>query len=319
MKRKILLSARFWIPLAFALQTLPAWGQETKERKRPVTDRPNLGVQLLPIRPGEEKEGVRLNFVYPGSAAEAMGLRAGDELLEMDGAEVPDRKTLGRDLQRKATGQELRFKVRRGAEVLEIRGPMGNFQRTRKAFREHLEREILGKPLAPGCEIVWPDGVDGLKALKGKVGVVVTFDRSPESADGVWRRISKKGDELAKLKQDWIAFAGIYTNFNESDEANLEARKRILARAPTTIPVGVARYPGGVPLNSLGKDPLFQKTGTALLDPEGKVLYLEIMEFESDNPQADLQKAMEELARKFGKKDAGKPAGEAPQPPNKSG
>jgi len=285
--------------------------------KQPVTDRGNLGVLLESIRPGEADEGARINYVYPESAAQAMGLRPGDEVIEVNGIEVKSRAFLAGELQQENIGSKVSFKIRRGNEVLQLRVPMGSYLKTRKAFLDHCRRELGGKPFAPVAQIIWPDGVDGLKALKGKVGVVISFDDCESCIKGKWGKISEMEAALRKAgaAQDWLAFAGIYSNIQETQAKNLEARRRILARAPGRIPIGVARYPDDrIPIDSADRDPLVQDHGVAILDPEGKLFYLEL-----ENPAMDFLKAFQEAEKKYGTKPSGKasplpaPAGPPPK------
>jgi PDZ domain-containing protein len=278
----------------------PAPGGAKQARARaPLTDRPNLGVQLVPITKAGPAEGVKINYIYPGSAAEAMGLKTGDELLELNGVALPTRQFLSRELPRNSTGSPLEFQVRRAGQLIKVRGPMGSFLKTRQAFNEHLEKNVLGKPIVTAGEIVWPEHVDGLALLKGKVGLVVSFDGCPECKSN-FLRLADRFKKLKELKQDWIGMCGLYFNIEGSAERNLEDRKAFLAENQVDFHVGLVKYKDDViPPDSAAQEALLQNHGVAVIDPEGKLLFVEVQSFKVDNSNTDLTRALAEAARKY--------------------
>ena len=270
--------------------------------RKPASDRPNLGVQLLPARPGTAGEGVLINYVYPGSAAEAMGFQAGDEVVGMDGDPIQDLEGMSARLRRSAIGMPVRFRMRRGGAVIELSGAMGGFQATRKAFLERLRRDDLGKPFATLAEIDWPEKIDGLRALRGRVAVLVSFDGCHECIEGNYRTIVERAEQLHRLNQDWIGFAGICSD-QAGRAASAAGRARALERYPALFSIGVAHYPADrPPLEAAGRDPLVQHHGIAILDPEGKVLYLELQGFEADPSGRELTRVLLEAAERYGPK-----------------
>ena len=78
--------------------------------------RVRLGVRLDEGFPGP---GARIAGVVDGSLAKEMGLREGDLLLALDGAEAGDARAVRAALGKKAFGQDLVVRFRRGEETLE--------------------------------------------------------------------------------------------------------------------------------------------------------------------------------------------------------
>jgi hypothetical protein len=301
----------FLLPLAASAQPAPE-----KAKPAPVTDRAHLGLQFQPIR-REEPEGVVVTYVYPRSAAEAMGFRTGDEVLEVNGAAVPDRRFLAGQVRQRSIKDPVSFKVRREGQILDLKGALGSYQETRKAFLDLCRRELIGRPFAPTARLEWPDGIDGVQALRGKVGVLVSFDDCQECTEGKWRKVLAMDEALRKAgaSMGWLGFAGIYSKIGESHEKNLEGRRKALSRHRSTFPVAVARYPDDrVPAESAARDALAQELGVALLDPEGKLFYLEL-----DNPSAGILPTTEFLkAFKGAQERFGPKAGGPPAPPTKN-
>ncbi|MBI2930730.1 MAG: trypsin-like peptidase domain-containing protein [Planctomycetes bacterium] len=82
------------------------------------TGQPFLGVQADPTAEGVE--GVVIESVVPGSAAEEAGIKPGDVLVEFDGAELKTFDDLRAVISKKAVGDEVQVKLRRGEEDLEF-------------------------------------------------------------------------------------------------------------------------------------------------------------------------------------------------------
>jgi hypothetical protein len=257
---------------------------------------------------------VLINYVYPGSSAEAMGFRAGDELVGMDEKAVKDGADLGTRLRATSIGQAVRFRVRRSGDEMDLTGTMGGFESTRKGYLERMRRDFLGKPFAPLATIDWPDGIDGLRSLRGKVALVFCIDGCRTCLEGTYRSTVRRAEELRKLQQSWIGFAGITAA--DGKAASEAARKAAIERYPALFPIGVARYPGDrPPPDAPGRDPLIQQHGIVVLDPEGKVLYMELSPFEADPSGRELTRVLIEAAEKFGPRRG--PA--AARPPGPSG
>ncbi len=281
--------------------------------KKPVTDRGNLGIGLQAINPGQSPEGARIIFVFPESAAAEMGLRVGDEVVTINGIDVPDQQFLSTELRRENIGAKVKIGIRRDGTMMELSGRMGSFQKTRKAFQDHMRREQVGKQFEPLAEVVWPAGVDGIKASRGKVALVVAFDGCQNCIERKWKKFVSMEATLRRAGKtaEWLAFAGIFSSSETPFPANQESLRKVLERNSAAFPVGIARYAGDrIPLNSHLRDALIQTHGVCILDPEGKVLYIEI---DPEGPGVEFLTAFREAQAKFGKKPEAAP--KAPVPP----
>jgi uncharacterized iron-regulated protein len=79
---------------------------------------PALGLSTV-LAEGEK--ALKVILVSEKTPAEKAGFKAGDVLLTMDGAPVPDKETLNRLVAAKSWGDESSFTVKRGAETLTLR------------------------------------------------------------------------------------------------------------------------------------------------------------------------------------------------------
>jgi hypothetical protein len=85
-------------------------------------NRPMMGVYFDQNYSGE---GAKIEKVEPGSPAERGGMKAGDIILEMDGRAVKDYTANQKLLQGKKRGDKAVFKVKRGAEEVELTLSLG--------------------------------------------------------------------------------------------------------------------------------------------------------------------------------------------------
>ncbi len=81
---------------------------------------PYLGVDADP-----DGDGMRVAHVYPLTAAEASGLRAGDRLLALSGVPVSSKATLGAAIRSHAVGQPVTLDVVRDGQALKLTAPLG--------------------------------------------------------------------------------------------------------------------------------------------------------------------------------------------------
>lgn len=79
---------------------------------------PSLGLSTVPA---EGEKALKVLFVSEKTPAEKAGFKAGDVLLTMDGAPVPDKETLNRLVAGRSWGDESVFTVRRGTETVALR------------------------------------------------------------------------------------------------------------------------------------------------------------------------------------------------------
>lgn len=79
---------------------------------------PSLGLSTSPV---EGEKALKVIFVSEKTPAEKAGFKAGDVLLTMDGAAVPDKETLNRLVAGRSWGDEAVFIVKRGAGTETLR------------------------------------------------------------------------------------------------------------------------------------------------------------------------------------------------------
>lgn len=82
---------------------------------------------FLGVTPGKQTdaEGVELGSVVEGSAAEKMGLQAGDRVLKLDGSSVSDFKEVSALIAKKKVGDELTVEFERDGKVSSAKGELG--------------------------------------------------------------------------------------------------------------------------------------------------------------------------------------------------
>lgn len=129
----------------------------TSSESAPESARPWIG---LGIEAGES--GVRVTQVYPNTPGEQAGLKAGDEVVSLDGAGLKLPAELIARIQEKGVGSQVTLGLLRAGKALSVRLRLA----PRPDELKLLEGHLLGKP-AP----VWPLGQGD---LKGQV-VVVEF------------------------------------------------------------------------------------------------------------------------------------------------
>ena len=123
--------------------------------ERRVVDRPVLGVLLTP----DERDGVRIAGVTPGSGAAKAGLKSGDRIVSVDGREV-----LG-------SSGELRLK-----NLRKLLGEMDGKSATKIGYaRDGRTATVAVTPQAERQMFVWSDG-DGKPMKLGGEGGVLALD-----------------------------------------------------------------------------------------------------------------------------------------------
>ena len=73
----------------------------------------------------EEKDGVVVSRVLPGSPADKAGLLAGDRIQQIRNTDIEDAKHVTRALAKAGVGQRVRFTVKRGGEEKELTIDLG--------------------------------------------------------------------------------------------------------------------------------------------------------------------------------------------------
>lgn len=103
--------AAVWEKIAEAMPNLKQGARLATER------RPFLGITY---DSESAEKGVRILDVHPGTAAEKGGVKPGDRILEFGGQTVDTPTELLRQINRLKIGDEVRLKIRRGNETLDL-------------------------------------------------------------------------------------------------------------------------------------------------------------------------------------------------------
>ncbi len=100
-------------------------------RKQGHVRRGAIGISAREITPTlssglglPQQPGIILEDVLPGSSADRSGLHPGDILLDVDGKQFQDPRALSVLLFQKRIGENLAFKIQRGAQVLSVNVPV---------------------------------------------------------------------------------------------------------------------------------------------------------------------------------------------------
>lgn len=298
--------------LALCPQVLP--GEERKEAAR---DFSFLGVVTAPKVAGDEKSGLVVTYVYPGSAAEEMAFKVGDEVLIVNDLVVQDRNSFVEELRRTNVGGKARFRIRRGGEELQLQGRMGSYYKSMAAYQEIVRKEFIGKPLPPlpaalrwnATEKKWEPGPTGWEELRGKVGIVFSLDDCPVCRDARLRKLSllKAGLSTAVGTKP-LAFSAVYYDERQGKagkEANMKAAAALFEEIPPPFTAAVAYYTGATPtVEERRQQFLMHHHGIAILDPEGLVTYVQVL-------GAPERVFAEALRKAIGLPDPPQPTGEA--------
>jgi S1-C subfamily serine protease len=90
-----------------------------------LLDGGRAGLAFLGIS-SENDGGVKVTSVSPGSAAEAAGLREGDVIAAIDGAEIDSTADLVSELRSRAPGDQVTLTVERDGQELELQATLGD-------------------------------------------------------------------------------------------------------------------------------------------------------------------------------------------------
>ncbi len=268
--------------------------------KEVVADGAMLGAFLIPVRPGGDPPGVRVECVVPGSTAESMGMQVGDEVLQLDAQRALNPDSMIEEIASRSIGDVVRFRIKREDRVLSLKGSLGSRRKTWATAKNQLRKEMLGKPFGMEADIVWLDPWQktSLEGMKGKVTVLVFFNNCLECFERKWRPICDLQllFKQKKLNEGWLAFAGIYVRVRYPHEKNEAALKKMLAAQPSEFPVGITRFPEEtVPPGMCGPERfLHLDGGVVTLDPEGKVYF-----FDLDKPELEFAEAFKGALEEF--------------------
>jgi hypothetical protein len=286
-----------------------------------VKETAHLGISLAPRVPGDPKSGVIVTYVNPASAAKEMGFQPGDEVLIVNDVIVTSVESLIAELRKQNSGSKQRFSIRRGGTEMKIEGRISSLEKTMKAYQDLVRKQLVGKPL-PGLPpilwwdapaMAWKEDAGGISALRGKHSVVFSFDDCAACRKKRYLVFSQTKlvlDRTAAAKP--LAILGIYYNEAKGKDQSLKAAEALLREMPPPFPVGVAYYPGDKPApEDRDKHALLHTHGTAIIDPQGNVRFIQTHGF----PEEDFLRAYQEVLKEV-EAAAGSQAGPPPAAPN---
>ncbi len=267
-------------------------------------DSPHLGVFTKPIRPGDLESGLRIAYIFPQSAAEAMGLQVGDEIVTLDDAQVPNRRELTKQLRsQNKVGTKVRFVIRRNGEKIKVKGKLGSWRKTMGNFQSVTRKRLYGKPLPPLPPISWWDPkaqnwaekADGLAHLKGKLGIIFSFDDCARCVPKRYEFFQGLKTRGRSLPLDPLDYVGLYQSSAQDEKGVTSEHAAALFKGkPPEFPVAVVLAPEK-PISPEERTKLLYvlQHGIVVLDREGIVRYVQIM----DEPGHDFRKALAEIIK----------------------
>ena len=303
------------------LEAQPGPGGTTGQA-RPQTppDRAFLGAYTELNDKTNPKSGLHVTYFYPHSTAAAIGLRVDDEIVALNDFLIRTREQFVAELRNNNVGGTIRFLVRRTEngekKKVKLKGKIKGYRKTMNLVQEELRKKIVGKALPKtGETLVWDPKAtkfakeaDPLAHLKGKIGLVIWYDDCKYC-------LSKRYDFLAKLHLRSVAagqglpleYAGLFYSDRErekSTKANIDAATKLYTTKRPAFQAGVIDLKT-LPLPAERHDALYVfNHGVAVLDPEGKVAYLQIF---GGPDEASIQRSIAQLYVKHFQKPGGKP------------
>jgi hypothetical protein len=266
--------------------TTPAEGNEAGSNALPrvtVKDRAFLGLYTEKIGAENESKGIRVTRVMPFSAAKEMGFLVGDEIIACSDVLVNSPAQFANELRRVRTNARLKFLVRRDGKNIKIDGKIGSYVDTMVAYEKDTRGRLAGKPFPAPPQTLWLNRTtkkwqkdpDPFGKLKGTVAVVFAFDQCKFCVDQKLIKFAAMSNQYDQIDGTPISFMGIYYRQGNSNEESFEIVEDLLAQIPAQFPVGVAFYPPGA-RPDLDEQVLLHQHGTAILNKEGLVEYLQI-------------------------------------------
>ena len=249
-----------------------------------------LGVFTEAIDKTKKDSGLRVVYVYPGSAGNDMGLKEGDEIIALNDFLIPNRDRFVAELRKENIGATIRFLLNRGGNKIKLKGKIKSFKKTMQMIQNRLREKYVGKPLGVLPKTLWWNSKtamfdlrkEPLSPFKGKIGLLVAYDdcigcrkNRITFLSQLFTRTRAAGDTLP------LAFAGVYqsdTQLNKggSKECLSNAAKLYTAEKPP-FPAGIAHFPDGAPKPNERETTLYlHNHGVVITDPLGKVAYLQV-------------------------------------------
>ncbi|RMH04332.1 MAG: PDZ domain-containing protein [Planctomycetota bacterium] len=281
--------------LVLLLAAAPAWAQGAF-----------LGVQVSPAEEG----GVQVVLVNPDTAAEIMGLQAGDRLVELDGEEIASVESFVREIGRRQPGSIIQLDLIRDGKPVAVRGVLGR----RPGLVPAVPRELDLTPGDRDDAERWLFELPDIR-LPGLPGFGPDEDWFHRFEDFEREQLRRLQQRLDAMREHGLApfQDGFRIEFGGPEGFRMEGLDRIERKVKV-------RYPGDTPeekreelirqaKEKYGEDAevVFEGEGTSVMittraaggvDPaEGDLLH-ELMEEDGDTAAAPDPEAVEEPAEK---------------------
>jgi hypothetical protein len=201
-----------------------------------VQDKPWLG-----IRYAQGAVGARVTSVFEESGALASGLRAGDEIFEVDGQPIDLRIGLAPHIEPRSIGEKVFLRIYRDGQVLTL----GAVLSRRLSDSELLHTQLVGKrarafsllpPVQTDQEAESAVRLDD-SVLRGKVGVLAWFHLGCAECPALVNKVDAWVD--AHDDESIVALAGVGGPPGNDDPAIAKALFLTNTRSPILVPVGV--------------------------------------------------------------------------------
>ena len=305
------------VPLICLLALLTLFPEADLLAQQPP-DGPFVGLNTEAVG---NQQGVRVTYVFPGSAAESMGLKIGDEILLLNDVRIPTPSALSSELRGENIGATLRMVILRDGKRQSIKGKIGSRAKTMKTFQERMRKSMMGKPLPPPPAVTWwnktdkswEDRPEAMKHHKGHLSVMFSFDGCKACRNYRLNRFSAMARVLEQTPSaQLVDFRGLYFRETESKEASLKSAQALFEAAQPVFPVGAAYYEKTAPTPaSRIKNVLLHHHGVAILDGNGNVAYLQTHGF----PEREFYAAYQQLLSTSQESSKTKPPGQTGKSP----
>ncbi len=221
-------------------------GQQEESQPR---DRGFLGVSVETIG---KQEGIQVAYVFPGSAAELMGLKKGDQIVLLNDVRMRSSEQFSRELRDENVNATLRMLIRRDGERKRVRGKIGSYRKTMAAYESKLRDRFVGKPFTAPPHVDWwnPEKKSWEKRpwpqeeLTDALTVVFSFDSCAHCEKARFGKVSTMAQFLGQNTKDKkLRFVGIYFSTRDDRDASLVAAKSMFEKMNPAFAVGVASFP----------------------------------------------------------------------------
>jgi len=247
------------------------------------TDRAFLGLYTESLSSDPNTFGLRVTHIVPYSSAFRTGFQLGDIVLTVNDVLLSTSTDLGREIKDLNINSRVRFNVKRGDEKLRFEGKIGSFQLTMSAYQAHVRKQQQGKPFPAPPAMVWwnpekkefEERKEGLSSFHGRPTILFSFDNCPYCLRHKYTKFGQLQKQLASLPTPDVQIAGVFFKEGATKEQSTELLKKLLAATPFDLPLAVAFYPEPTKLDR-DRNSVLHRHGTAVLDAEGTVTYLQV-------------------------------------------